>query len=100
MKLRKEGNVTWDGFDSQVAPYDDRREKKWHAGIWVLLAAIFGLVMLYTTTHLIKERRLVAHGTRVLARYNEESGIATFTDEQGNYYFISMIYFTPNNKSL
>ncbi len=90
MKYRRDAENPWQGFDSGAMPYDEKQEKRYQAGIWMILLAAFGCILLYILGHLITERLLVANGNSIVARYDEQTMIATYQDDANHYYSINL----------
>lgn len=79
-------NNEWDGFDGQIAHYDDKKEKKYQSGIWLCLGLI-GLVIIVslivrqvkdfivTVDYLCVEAEYVGDG---YAKYCLEDGVTKY----------------------
>ena len=83
----------WDGFDTQIHPYDEKKEKSFQSGIWIFLAVIFAGILVFITSNVLGDQRLKREGTQVAADYNRETNRASFTDEDGLYHTLNMVYY-------
>ena len=86
----------YDGFDGKdsAQPYDDKKEKRFQADIWILLAVIFFLILVKTCYEHMSELYLVNNGSCIEAEYHSSSMRATYFDENNAYYGfdISVLY--------
>ena len=75
-----------DGFDGREIVYDEKKEKSYQARIWWALFIAAALILLRGATFHIEEQKLVKNGQQIIANYNEATGQAYYTDENGAYH--------------
>lgn len=83
---------SWDGFDGRAQAYDEKEEKKWHSGIWKLIACLSALMIIYIFVNHMKDLLLVQQGICIEAEYDETKNLARYVDENGQVYVYSDLY--------
>ena len=83
-----ESRSEFDGFDNTdpVQAYDDRKEKRFQADIWILLSIFFVGIFLINGYKHSRELLLVKNGTCIEAEYFEKQRRAFYSDGNGTYY--------------
>lgn len=83
-----ESRSEFDGFDNSnsVQAYDDKKEKRFQADIWILLSIFFVGIFLTNCYRHAHERQLLQNGTCIEAEYFEQQGRASYIDSDGKYY--------------
>lgn len=83
-----ESRSEFDGFDNSdsVQKYDDRKEKRFQADIWIFLSIIFAGIFAANGYKHIRELWLVRNGICIEAEYFADQMRATYFDEDRNYY--------------
>ena len=84
-----------DGYDSSQVVYDEKQEKKYHAGIWICIAFCMGLVLIRGIVFHIEEIYQVASWQCIEADYNEETMYATYKDADGVWYQYNVSGLSP-----
>lgn len=90
-----ESRSEFDGFDStnSVRAYDDRKEKRFQADIWILLSIFFVGIFLMNCYKHVREQQLVRNGTCIEAQYFAQQRRASYVDEDGTYYHFDVSGF-------
>lgn len=88
----------WDGFDTANHVYDDKKEKSFQSRIWVCIAIIMGLVLLFVTSNLITEIKVLTQGTEIVAQFDDKWSIAKYIDENGNSYSYDLSSYYPKHE--
>lgn len=90
---------SWDGFDTTANVYDEKKDKRWNAGIWKIIALLSALMLIYIFTDHIKELYMVKHSTCIEATYEESSTRAWYIDENGKRYTYYLNSYFPEIKN-
>lgn len=87
----------FDGFDHSDlrVPYDKKRERRFHAAIWMVLAVISLILLFNLITQHIKEIYLIQNGNCIEAAYNEKTMIAQCFDEEGKWHSYNLQGYYP-----
>lgn len=87
----------YDGFDNScsVHSYDEKKEKWYEASIWVCIAVISGMILLYTIVEHSCEIYRMYWGKCVEAYYDEDRRIAVYTDQEGKEYKLTLGSYEP-----
>lgn len=85
----------YDGFDGGNKPYDDKKEKRFQADIWILLTSIFFLIFASSCYKHIDELHLVQKGACIEAEFHDSYYKATYYDENGKYYNFDISGYAP-----
>ena len=83
-----ESRSEFDGFDNSdsAKAYDDRKEKRFQADIWIFLSIVFVGIFITNGYKHIRELQLVQNGICIEAAFYGEQMRAAYVDENGKYY--------------
>lgn len=97
--MREYTDNSWDGFDSSANVYDEKKDKRWNAGIWKIIAVLSALMLIYIFSNQIKEWYSIKHSTCIEASYDENTMRAIYIDENGMRYTYNLNNYYPANKN-
>lgn len=83
-----ESRSEFDGFDNSnsVQAYDDKKEKRFQADIWILLSIFFVGIFLTNCYRHAHEQQLLQNGTCIEAEYFGQQGRASYIDSDGKWW--------------
>lgn len=84
-----------DGFDAGEYVFDERAEKRYHARIWIVIAACMAAGLLWGIFLHVKEISLKLHGNCIIAEYDAEKMHARYQDENGRVYLYGLGSYYP-----
>lgn len=87
----------YDGFDGRnpVQPYDDKKEKRFQADIWILLAIFFFLMFVSSCYRHMEEYHLIQNSVCIEAKFHASDYTATYFDDNGKYYGFDVSGYSP-----
>lgn len=87
----------WEGSGAGNSVYDEKEDKKYQARIWVCIAAVMAVVIIYLTGNLISEVHMILNANYIVAEYDVEHSIATYTTEDGRHCSFDVSGFYPKH---
>ncbi|MBQ9136985.1 MAG: hypothetical protein IJX66_12925 [Lachnospiraceae bacterium] len=79
-----------DGYDGKACVYDEKKEKRYHATIWICIMVCMILALIRGVTWHIEEVYITLNYQSMEAEYNEKSGYAYYSDANGKQQQCSM----------
>lgn len=93
--MKKQNIDLMDGFDAKECVYDEKKEKRYHAGIWACLIFCAALILIRAVSYHVEEIIMVSRNSYLEAQYNEKSMQAYYIDESGRWRQYDISGFAP-----
>lgn len=87
-----------DGFDAKACVYDEKKEKRYHATVWIVIMVCMILVLFRGLLWHVEEIHIAATWQKTEAEYNEKSGYAYYYDTDGREKQCSLDGYEPQIK--
>lgn len=72
-----------DGYDGRECVYDEKKEKRYHATVWICIMVCMILVLIRGALWHAQEIDMILHYRMLDAVYNEQTGYAYYVDDAG-----------------